>query len=61
MSILEWHVEMGDDQSVFIVPPISVDREYDDLVLRVTGNMLTNQKLDIADKICETLNGGNND
>lgn len=56
----EWHVYTPDmphaDSRVLIEPPLKVDKEFDDLMLEVTGNMLREDKERIAQIICDTLN-----
>jgi len=54
----KWHiiVETRDFYKVLIDPPRDVDKKYDDLMLRVTGNMSHEDMLEIAGIICDKLN-----
>lgn len=45
-----------DEGRVVIEPPYHIDRVYDDLWLHVKGNMLEEQKLEIAQRIASLLN-----
>lgn len=51
-----WHVVNVKDSKVVIEPPIAIDRVYDDLWLEITGNMLVEQKIEIAQKVADVLN-----
>ena len=55
MSDDKWEVKVIDTQ-VHILPPDSVDADYDDLWLGVTGNMTRWQKEKIAKRIAGILN-----
>ena len=52
----KWRTRSIGNGSVVIEPPVHVDKEYDDLMLRVTGNMLEEDKLKISQLICDQLN-----
>ena len=50
-----WEVTVCKDD-VFIEPPQEIDEAYDDLLLRVTGNMMEDKKIEIATHIVNALN-----
>lgn len=55
---MKWLVKQfdGPEGKVFIEPPHQVDQVYDDLLLEVSGNMLTRTKLEVAQTICDRIN-----
>ena len=57
-NLNEWRVCVPnkDMEDVVIEPPVEIDREFDDLWLRVTGNMLKEDKIRIAQIVCDKLN-----
>ncbi len=52
----KWRAIPISQNSVVIDPPAKIDRKFDDLRLEVSGNMLQEDKLLIAEQICDALN-----
>ncbi len=51
-----WEVEVLGENVVVIAPPTEIDKKHDDLLLRVTGNMLEADKIEMANEVVNALN-----
>jgi len=52
----KWRVTVCQNGKVVIEPPIAVDKEFDDLWLEITGNILEEDKVKIGNIVCDRLN-----